>query len=87
MEKIVEFTLDAKEDLAYWKKINNQKILKRIRELLENILETPTLGIGKPEPLKHNFSGLWSRRINKETRIVYEVLHNKILVHSLKGHY
>ncbi|MDZ4666097.1 MAG: Txe/YoeB family addiction module toxin [Bacteroidota bacterium] len=44
-------------------------------------------GIGKPEPLKHNLSGCWSRRINQEHRIVYEVTDNKILIHSLKGHY
>ncbi len=46
-----------------------------------------TNGIGKPEPLKHNLSGCWSRRINQEHRIIYEVTDNKMLIHSLKGHY
>ena len=87
MEKIIEFTQEAKIDLAYWHKTNNQKILKRVRELLENIIENPTHGIGKPEPLKYNLSAYWSRRITKEHRIVYEIMKDKILVHSLKGHY
>ncbi len=49
----------------------------------------PYSGIGKPEPLKHHLSGLWSRRINKEHRLVYEIIEtdNVILIHSLKGHY
>ncbi len=84
---MIEYTREAKEDIAYWKSTNNQKILQRIRELLENIEKTPITGIGKPEKLKHNFSGLWSRRITKEHRLVYEVLKDKILIHSLKGHY
>jgi len=64
----IEFTLQAKDDLLHWKKINNILILKKIRQLLEVIQETPFEGIGKPEPLKHNLSGCWSRRINQEHR-------------------
>lgn len=79
----------SKEHLDYFKKINNPIILKKIRQLINSIQETPYSGIGKPEPLKHNLSGLWSRRINQEHRLVYEVLEdeNVILIHSLKGHY
>ncbi|MCC5922350.1 MAG: Txe/YoeB family addiction module toxin [Crocinitomicaceae bacterium] len=57
--------------------------------MIESIKQNPYKGIGKPEPLKFELSGCWSRRINKEHRIVYEVLEdeNKIVVLSLKGHY
>jgi toxin YoeB len=83
----IEYTLQAKEDLAYWKKINNVIVLKRIRKLLEVIIETPFEGIGKPEPLKHNLAGCWSRRIDKEHRLVYLVNDKLITVLSMKGHY
>jgi toxin YoeB len=83
----IEYTLQAKEDLAYWKKINNAIILKKIRKLLEVIIETPFEGIGKPEPLKHALTGCWSRRIDKEHRLVYEVTDELITVLSMKGHY
>ena len=83
------FLPKSKEHLDYFKKVNNPTILKKIRQLLEVIPETPYSGIGKPEPLKHHLSGLWSRRINQEHRLVYEVIEtdNVILIHSLKGHY
>lgn len=83
----IELTSDANDDLSYWKKTGNQAILKRIRLLTESILETPFAGIGKPEPLKHNLSGKWSRRIDKSNRYVYEVQENTVYVFSLKGHY
>jgi toxin YoeB len=83
----IEYTLQASEDLAFWKKSNNVAVLKKIRKLIESISETPYDGIGKPEPLKHGLSGCWSRRINQEHRIVYEVLVDKIMVLSMKGHY
>ncbi len=83
----IEYTLQAKEDLAYWKKINKVIILKKIRKLLESIIETPFEGIGKPEPLKHNLSGCWSRRVDKEHRIIYEVNEELITILSMKGHY
>jgi toxin YoeB len=83
----LEFTHQAAEDLAYWKKINNIAVLKKIRKLLEITLSTRFEGIGKPEALKHNFSGCWSRRIDKEHRLVYEVVENRIIVLSLRGHY
>jgi len=80
-------TLQAKEDLAYWKKTNNSIVLKRIRKLIESIIEAPFEGLGKPEPLRYNLSGCWSRRINQEHRIIYEVAKDEIIILSLKGHY
>ena len=83
----IELTAKADIDLAYWQKTKNQKVLKRIRELFASIIETPFSGIGKPEGLKYNLSGKWSRRIDQENRIIYEVLKDLIIIHSLKGHY
>jgi toxin YoeB len=83
----IEFTLVAAEDLKYFKKSGNQAILKNNRTLLENIQETPFSGIGKPEALKYEQTGNWSRRINQEHRLIYEVQEFRILVHSLRGHY
>lgn len=81
------FTIQAEEDLNYWKRTNNTSVLKRIRVLLENILETPYAGIGKPEGLKHELSGKWSRRITKSDRLIYQIIEDKVCVFSLKGHY
>jgi len=85
----IDFTDDAKSDLAFWIKSGNKSIQKKINELLLSIKETPYSGVGKPEALKHRLSGLWSRRINQEHRLVYEIDEdaNLILIHSLKGHY
>ena len=83
----IAFTYKAKEDLNYWKQTGNKVVLKKIRTLLESTSETPLNGIGKPEQLKYDLTGYWSRRINQEHRLVYEVLSEKILVHSCKGHY
>jgi toxin YoeB len=82
----IELTAKAIEDLEYWEK-NNKKILTKIQSLLEAIIHDPFKGIGKPEPLRHELTGLWSRRINLEHRIVYEVTDNVIIVHSLRYHY
>ena len=68
MEIIFEPT--ALEDLAFWKASGNELTLKKIRALLENIQPTPFAGIGKPEPLKHQLAGKWSRRITGEHRLV-----------------
>jgi toxin YoeB len=83
----IEFTQRAFNDLQDWKKVGNTKIIKRIAELTASILESPFTGIGKPEPLKHQYSGKWSRRINQEHRYIYEVRDEIIYVFSLKGHY
>ncbi|MEI7589469.1 MAG: Txe/YoeB family addiction module toxin [Chitinophagia bacterium] len=83
----IELTDNAKADLLYWKLNNQVKIIKRVIVLLENILSTPYSGIGKPEPLKYELTGLWSRRINNEHRIIYSVSGNIILIYSLRFHY
>ena len=82
-------TEKANLDLLFFKKANNQMVLKKIRQLFEAMLLNPSFGIGKPEKLKHDLSGKWSRRINFEHRLVYEIDENQnlIIVHSLKVHY
>jgi len=81
------FSPSAINDLAYWKNVNNPKMLDRITSLLQSIQDDPFHGIGKPEPLKHHLSGAWSRRINKEHRILYTITAGAITVHSLREHY
>jgi toxin YoeB len=84
--KIV-LTKSAIEDLEYWKKSGNVATLKRIQLLLKAIAKELFEGIGKPEALKYNLSGSWSRRINKEHRIVYEVTEDKVIIKALRFHY
>jgi toxin YoeB len=83
----IELTVRAAEDLVYWKKTGNKPVLKKIRILLENIIETPFSGIGKPELLKHDLSGKWSRRITQSDRIIYQIIGDTVYIYSLKGHY
>ena len=83
----IEFTQRAFKDLQDWKKSGNKKIVKRITDLTASILETPFTGIGKPEPLKYQYAGKWSRRINETHRYVYEVRDDILYNFSLKGHY
>ena len=79
----------AKKDREYWKKSGNTKIQNRISALLRNIQLHPFTGIGKPEPLKHNLKGLWSRRIDNEHRLIYQVSDGMIYVYvlSMRFHY
>jgi toxin YoeB len=87
MERVVEYTLRAKQDIACFKKSRQANILKKICQLIESIQKSPFEGIGKPESLKYELTGCWSRRINKEHRLVYEVAKNKIFILSAQGHY
>ncbi len=80
------FSGNAWEDYLYWQKID-KKILKRINKLIKDIQRNKYEGIGKPEPLKHNLFGFWSRRINTEHRIIYKIENNTILIAQLKYHY
>ena len=74
-------------DRDYWKKTHNTAIMKRISLLLEDILLHPFTGIGKPEPLKGNLSGFWSRRIDDTNRLVYRIQHDTLEILSCRGHY
>ena len=80
------FEPDAKADLDFFIKAGNKSILKKITQLIEAITETPFEGVGKPV-LKYELAGIWSRRINQEHRLVYDVIGEKIIIHSLRGHY
>jgi len=83
----ISYTENAKSDIAYWKETNNQKIQARIKSLVKSIEDTPFYGIGKPEPLKHDLAGCWSRRINREHRITYKVENERIIILSARHHY
>lgn len=83
----INYSDDALLAINFWKRSGNKVIQKKIEQLILAILEQPYKGIGKPEPLKHEFSGKWSRRINEEHRIVYEVIEHVLYIYSLKGHY
>ncbi len=80
------FADHAWEDYIYWQH-NDQKILKRINQLIVEISRNPHAGIGKPEPLRHSLSGYWSRRINDEHRIVYKVDNKNLYIIQLRYHY
>lgn len=85
------FSSKAKKDLDFWQQAGNKQVLKKITELIKAIQSDPFSGIGKPEPLKHNLSGVWSRRINQGHRLIYQVTEENTIeilnILSLKGHY
>jgi len=83
----VAYNAKAINDIGYWKKSGNNKIQVKIAALIEDIINHPYLGIGKPEPLKYELTGKWSRRIDKENRLIYAVSDNRIFIYSLRGHY
>ncbi|MEE3682985.1 toxin YoeB [Actinobacillus pleuropneumoniae] len=80
------FSSNAWEDYLYWQK-TDKIILKRINSLIKDIQRQPFEGIGKPEPLKFNLSGFWSRRINEEHRLIYTVEDETILIVACRYHY
>jgi toxin YoeB len=84
--KNLEFDPAGFEDLAWWVEKDRKQAL-RIIKLIEAIQRDPFQGIGKPEPLKHELAGCWSRRINDEHRLVYQVLEGKIRILACKYHY
>lgn len=83
----VAFFPKAEEDLIFWKNSGNKQIQKKISELIADTRQNPFAGLGQPEPLKHRLSGMWSRRINSEHRMVYDVTEDKVNIYSLRGHY
>lgn len=80
---------EAIEDLAYWKRSGQKKVLKKIVALLEEPKVHPQTGTGKPEALKGDFAGLWSRRIDKGVRLIYSIYEETVCVYvlSMRGHY
>ena len=70
----------------FWQ-AEDKKILKKINALIKDIQSNPYSGIGKPEPLKYDLAGLWSRRIDHEHRLVYQVNENELLIYSCRYHY
>ncbi len=80
------FTESAWDDYLFWQKHDKQK-LQKIHSLLKAIEREPFKGDGKPEPLKHDLAGKWSRRIDQEHRIIYEVKENNLILYSCRFHY
>ncbi len=83
---ILSWAPGAWEDYLYWQK-TDKKNLKRINTLIKDIIRSPFNGIGDPEPLRHNWSGYWSRRIDREHRIVYKATANSIIIAQCRYHY
>jgi len=86
MYRIV-FAQRAREDWDYWRTSGNKAITKKIAALLEDIAAHPYTGIGKPESLKYELAGCWSRRINSEHRIIYRVVDTVVEVQILTMRY
>jgi toxin YoeB len=82
----ITFSKNAWEDYLSWQS-EDKKILKKINDLIKDIQKTPYEGMGKPEPLKYDLTGLWSRRIDREHRLVYQANENEILIYSCRYHY
>ena len=82
----LEFDPSALEDLAWWVKQDRKKALRVLR-LIQETPSDPFGGVGKPEPLKHELAGCWSKRIDEEHRLVYQVLDDKIRILACRYHY
>ena len=82
----VSFDQDAWDDYVYWQR-SDSKMLGRINALIRDIARDPYDGIGKPEPLQHAWAGWWSRRIDREHRLVYRVVEGVIQIAQCRYHY
>ncbi len=82
----IAFVADAFEDFNVWAR-EDKKIHARISELVKDIRRNPFSGIGKPELLRHDLKGFWSRRITDEHRLVYKITDEEIIIYSCKFHY
>lgn len=80
------FSKQGWEDYQYWLETDLKQV-RRINQLIKEIMRAPFRGIGKPEPLKHAFQGWWSRRIDGEHRIVYKVVGTQLWIAQLRYHY
>lgn len=83
---LISFEKAGWRDYLYWQS-TNKRTLKKINELIKDIERNPFGGIGKPEPLKHELSGLWSRRIDSEHRLTYSIHENSIIILQCRFHY
>ena len=86
MIETLAWTKDAWKGCLYWQN-QNKKTLKRINKLISDIQRAPFAGVGKPEPLKENMTGFWSRRIDDTNRLVYAVDTNRLTIISCRYHY
>ena len=82
----IMWTAEAWEDYVYWQG-QDKKTLKRINQLIKEVQRSPFEGIGKPEPLKENLTGFWSRRIDETNRLVYELANTQINIVSCRYRY
>lgn len=82
----ITFAQDAWDEYLYWQ-MQDKKTLKKINALLKDIQRNPFSGEGKPEPLRGDKSGMWSRRINEKDRLVYAFEADRIIVYQCRGHY
>lgn len=80
------FSSRAWEDYLHWQSAD-QKVLRRINDLIKEVTRTPFQGTGKPEPLKHVLAGYWSRRLTEEHRMIYKVEGSSLLIAQLRYHY
>jgi toxin YoeB len=83
---MIYFSVNAWEDYQYWQKVDT-KVLTKINALIKEIKETPFEGTGKPEALKHDLAGLWSRIIYDDHRLVYQVKEDQILIYECRFHF
>jgi len=80
------FVEESWEDYLYWQQ-TNKKIASKINILLKDISRNPFSGLGKPEPVKHKYKGFWSRRIDGEHRLIYQIKNDEILIAKCRFHY
>lgn len=82
----ITFSENAWEDYLYWQE-KDRKMLKKVNLLIKDIQRTPFEGLGNPEQLKYDLSGLWSRRIDREHRLVYNVTNDQVFIYACRYHY
>lgn len=86
MKRQLIFSDEAWDDYLYWQD-TDRSMLRRINQLIQDVRQSPYEGIGKPEPLKHQLAGWWSRRIDGEHRFLYRVTEQAIEISNLRYHY
>ncbi len=86
MNYTLEFSKTALSDIEKHKKSGNKSLLKKLEQLLNELMEHPTTGTGQPEMLKHNLSGIYSRRINQKHRLVYKIQEEIVTIYIISAH-